>query len=220
MPDSEDPAVAAFSALQGEVAEVVTAVSGLQAHLTALRGGLDELRQRQAPATPDYNRTLGVLAKTLAEVGSRVDAVAAAVNERVGVLAQDLAQTRLVVRDAATATRGAAAQGLEAVREAAEHAGGVREALLSDRTTMVLILVALLVMGGLGLGSGWGLRGWWAPPPAGVFAHYLAAGNDPDWLLCEGGGKRFTAQNDAAACELKFWLGKPDRRARESVLGR
>ena len=100
---------------------------------------------------------------------------AVSVNESIGVLAQDFAQTRLVVRDAAAAARGAAEQARDAARGAAEHAGSVREALLSDRTTMVLTLVALLVMGGLGLGPGWGLRGWWAPPPAGVFARYLAA---------------------------------------------
>lgn len=47
------------------------------------------------------------------------------------------------------------------------------------------------------------------PPPAGVFARYLAAGNDPNWLLCEGVGKRFTAQNNVAACVLKFWIQKP-----------
>lgn len=209
LPDSEDPAVAAFSALQGEVAEVVTAIGGLQAQLTALRGGLDDLRRREAPTAPDYNHTLGVLAKTLREVGGRVDAVAVAVNDSVGGLAQDFAQTRLVVRDAAAAAAGAAAQGRDAARGAAEHAGSVREALLSDRTTMVLMLVALLVICGAGLVSGWGLRGWWAPPPAGVFARYLAAGNDPNWLLCEGSGKRFTTDRDAAACELKFWLGKP-----------
>lgn len=206
--DSEDPAVAAFSALQGEVAEVVTALSGLHGQLTGLRGGLDELR-RQAPAAPDYNHTLGVLAKTLKEVGGRVDAVGAAMNESVAGLAQDFAQTRLVVRDAAAAARGAAEQGRDAASRAAEQASSVREALLSDRTTMVLILVALLVMGGLGLGSGWGLRGWWAPPPAGMFARYLAAGNDPNWLLCEGGGKQFTTDRNLSACELKFWLEKP-----------
>ena len=196
----EDAAERAFEALREEVA--------------ALRRGI-ELVYRQAqqppavPEMPDYNHTLGVLAKTLQEVGGRADAVSAAVNDSVGGLARDFAETRRVVRDAAAAARGAAEQGRDAARGTAEHAGSVREALLSDRTTMVLIFVALLVMGGLGLGSGWGLRGWWAPPPAGVFARYLAAGNDPNWLLCEGGGKRFTTDRNASACQLKFWLEKP-----------
>ncbi len=77
---------------------------------------------------------------------------------------------------------------------------------LSERTRLALTLVGGLVVAGLGLGTGWGLRGWWAPPPAGVFARYLAAGNNADWLLCDGGGKRFVASNGVAACELRFWL--------------
>jgi len=199
-PEDQDTAERAFEALRDEVA--------------ALRRGIELVyRQAQqapaAPEMPDYNHTLGVLAKTLQEVGGRVDAVSAAVNDSVGGLARDFAETRRVVRDAATEAGGAAEQGRDAARAAAEHAGSVREALLGDRTTMVLILVTLLVMGGLGLGSGWGLRGWWAPPPAGVFARYLAAGNDPNWLLCDGGGKRYTTDPNASACELKFWLEKP-----------
>ena len=44
-------------------------------------------------------------------------------------------------------------------------------------TLNVLTLVAMLAMGDLRLGSGWGLRDWREPPPpSGVFARYLAAG--------------------------------------------
>ena len=43
------------------------------------------------PEMPDYDHTLGVLAKTLQEVGGRVDAVSAAVNDSVGGLARDFA---------------------------------------------------------------------------------------------------------------------------------
>ncbi len=53
-----------------------------------------------------------------------------------------------------------------------------------------------------------GAAGWWAPPLAGVFERYLEAGNNADWLLCDGGGKRFVASNGVATCELRFWLGR------------
>jgi hypothetical protein len=49
---------------------------------------------------------------------------------------------------------------------------------------------------------------------------YLAAGNDPNWLLCEGGGKRFTTDRNASACELKFWLEKPGPRERPFITAR
>lgn len=200
--DEGDAAERAFEALRAEVA-------AQRGPLERLAAALDELSRRPAPDAPDYDHTLGVLAKTLHEVGGRVDAIGAAVGESVTGLARDVAQTRLVVRDAATAAQGAAEQGRDAARGAAKHAGSVREALLNDRATVTLVMAALLMVGGLGVGSGWGLRGWWAPPSSEVFARYLAAGNEPGWLACEGAGTRFVSTQKTPACELKFWLQNP-----------
>lgn len=111
-----------------------------------------------------------------------------------------------MVRDAAHKAQNAADEARQMTGHAFKHAQSLREMALSERTRLVLTLAGCLVVAGLGLGTGWGLRGWWAPPPAGVFARYLEAGNNADWLLCAGGGKRFVAANGVAACELRFWL--------------
>lgn len=84
------------------------------------------------------------------------------------------------------------------------------DTILSDRLTVGLTFAMMLVLAVLGGSGGWLLCGWWAPPPSGVFARYLAAGNDADWLLYDGskGAQRFTADNGTPVCDLKFWLAR------------
>ena len=214
----EDPLVGEFSALREAVAEQLRSMARLEVALGQVQG---EVARKTGPEA--FKETFAAIRQDVAGLCKRLEqqeaafdevpdaaAIGVAVKEGVAGLTQDLAQTRVVVRDAAAAARDAAEQGRDAARGAAKHAHSVREVLLSDRTTMVLMTAAMLAMGVLGLGTGWGLRGWWAPTPAGVFARYLSAGNDPEWLLCGGGGgQRFTDHN-APACDLKFWLAKPE----------
>jgi hypothetical protein len=60
-----------------------------------------------------------------------------------------------------------------------------------------------------------------------VFARYLTAGNDANWSVCEGGGKRFMAQNNlelklagkAGTEGMGFGIGVMENRGmRKSVL--
>ena len=81
--EDADPAVAAFSGLQGEVAEVVAALGGLRAEVSGLGRRLERLdgvvRQGGAgtpgAGAPDYSPTLGAMAQELSGIGARLAAV-------------------------------------------------------------------------------------------------------------------------------------------------
>ncbi len=80
--EDADPAVAAFSGLQGEVAEVVAALGGLRAEVSGLGRRLERLdgvvRQGagvEAAGAPDYSPTLGAMAQELSGIGERLAAV-------------------------------------------------------------------------------------------------------------------------------------------------
>ena len=190
----DDPLVAEFAALRAAVAEQVRGLARLEAALGQIRG---EVAGQGGPAA--FKESLAVIRQDMGAVGKRLarqEAALAAVPD-----AGD------AVREAAQKAQGAAEEARTMTGHAWEHARSLREMALGERTRLVLTLAGGLVVAGLGLGTGWGLRGWWAPPPAGVFARYLEAGNTADWLLCDGGGgKRFVAGNGVAACELRFWL--------------
>ena len=75
----EDPAAAAFSGLQGEVAEVVAAIGALRAEVSGLGRRLERLdgavRQgggAEAAGVPDYSPTLGAMAQELSAIGARL----------------------------------------------------------------------------------------------------------------------------------------------------
>lgn len=204
----DDPLVAEFAALRAAVAEQVRGLARLETALGQMRG---EVAGQGGPEA--FKESLAVIRQDLGAVGKRLarqeaalaavpgaEEIGAAVRAGTAGLAQDMARTRDAVREAADEARKMA-------RGAWEHARSLREVALGERTRLVLTLAGGLVVAGLGLGTGWGLRGWWAPPPAGVFARYLEAGNNADWLLCDS-GKRFVAANGVAACELRFWLEK------------
>jgi hypothetical protein len=210
----DDPLVGEFAALREAVAEQVRAVARLEVALGQVRG---EVARKTGPEL--FKETFAALRQEVGAVGEQLArqeaalrqvpgaaAIGAAVKEGTGGLAEDMSRTRVVVQNAAKMAQEAAEQAREMTRAAFKHAQSLREMALSERTRLVLTLAGGLVMASLGLSTGWGLRGWWAPPPAGVFARYLAAGNEAEWLLCAGGGKRFMAQNGVAACELRFWL--------------
>lgn len=212
----DDPLVAEFAALGAAVAEQLRGLARLEAALGQMRG---EVAGQGGPEA--FKESLAVIRQDMDAVGQRLagqeaalaalpDAkeIGAAVQVGTAGLAQDMARTREVVREAAQQAQGAAEEARKMARGAFEHARNLRETVLGERTRLALTLVGGLVVAGLGLGAGWGLRGWWAPPPAEVLARYLAAGNNADWLLCDGGGKRFVAANGVAACELRFWLEK------------
>ena len=81
--EDADPAVAAFSGLQGEVAEVVAAIGGLRAEVSGLGRRLERLdgvvRQggggTAGAGAPDYSPTLGAMAQELSGIGARLAAV-------------------------------------------------------------------------------------------------------------------------------------------------
>ena len=211
----DDPLVAEFAALRAAVAEQVRGLARLEAALGQMRG---VVAGQGGPAA--FKESLAVIRQDMGAVGKRLarqeaalaavpdaEEIGAAVQAGTAGLAQDMARTRDAVREAAQKAQGAAEEARTMTGHAWEHARSLREMALGERTRLVLTLAGGLVVAGLGLGTGWGLRGWWAPPPAGVFARYLEAGNNADWLLCAGGGgKRFAAGNGVAACELRFWL--------------
>ena len=77
----EDPAAAAFSGLQGEVAEVVAAIGTLRAEVSGLGRRLERLdgAVRQGggagageAGVPDYSPTLGAIAQELSGIGARL----------------------------------------------------------------------------------------------------------------------------------------------------
>ena len=79
--EDEDPAAAAFSGLQGEVAEVVAAIGTLRAEVSGLGRRLERLdgavRQgggagAEAAGSPDYSPTLGAIAQELSGIGARL----------------------------------------------------------------------------------------------------------------------------------------------------
>ena len=216
----DDPLVAEFAALGAAVAEQVRGLARLEAAIgqmwgevtrgeVAGQGGPEAFKESLAAIRQDMGAVGKRLARQEAALAAVPDAeeIGAAVQAGTAGLAQDMARTRDAVREAAQKAQGAAEEARKMARGAWEHARGLRAMALGERTRLVLTLAGGLVVAGLGLGAGWGLRGWWAPPPVGVFARYLEAGNNADWLLCDG-GKRFVAANGVAACELRFWLEK------------
>ena len=79
--EDEDPAAAAFSGLQGEVAEVVAAIGTLRAEVSGLGRRLERLdgAVRQGggagageAGVPDYSPTLGAIAQELSGIGARL----------------------------------------------------------------------------------------------------------------------------------------------------
>ena len=82
--EDADPAVAAFSGLQGEVAEVVAALGALRSEVSGLGRRLERLdgvmRQGVGAAAAgalDYSPTLGAMAQELSGIGARLAAVEA-----------------------------------------------------------------------------------------------------------------------------------------------
>jgi hypothetical protein len=216
--DTDDPLIGEFIALWQAVAEQVRAMARLE---TALGEARNEIARKTGPE--QFKETFAAIRQDMALLAQRMErqeaalgmlpdgtAIGAAIREGTAGLVQDNASTRSVVRESMRVARAAGEDARNAARDAADHARELGETIASDRVTIGLTLAAMLVLAVLGGISGWSLRGWWAPPPDAVFARYLDAGNNADWLLCDGGKntQRFT-DNGNPACDLRFWLAKP-----------
>lgn len=122
--EDEDPAIAAFSGLQGEVAEVVAAISALRAEVSGLGRRLERLdgavRQGAGAGTasvPDYSPTLGAIAKELTAIGARVAAVEGKPALELTPAGFEVELARVVRGAAAAAGRCGSAQPGEAGRQ-------------------------------------------------------------------------------------------------------
>jgi hypothetical protein len=219
--EPDDPLIGEFMALRQAVADQLRATARLE---TVLGQVQDEVARKTGPE--QFKETFAAIRQDIIRLAERVDrqeaafsalpdanAIASAVREATVGLIQNGESTRAVVQESALAAHTAAGRARDAASDAADHVRKLSATVLNDRKTVALAFIAMLVLAVLGGAAGWALRGWWAPPPSAVFARYLAAGNNPDWLLCGGTtetqAQRFTASNGAPACDLKFWLKRP-----------
>jgi hypothetical protein len=217
--DADDPLIGEFFALRQAVAEQVRAMARLETALGDVRSevarkiGPEQFKETFAAIRQDVAMLAEHMERQKVAFGALPDgtAIGAAVREGTAGLVRDVTLTRENVQESTRAARAAAEDARSAARNAADHARELGATIVSDRGTIGLTLATMLVLAVLGGISGWSLRGWWAPPPSDVFARYLAAGNNADWLLCDDGkgAQRFTTSDGTPACDLRFWLAKP-----------